>query len=375
MGDPLSATFGVLGLAALFTTVTEIWSFVDTGRDCSEDFSYLRTRLDNQRELFVQWGREMGFSSEAGYDNRLDEPRMRPRIEATLHHMKLIFSNTDDLVKTYGIRIEENEVNGVGRASGWRAIWRLSHERFLAILRRNQRRLSTIKVTRWSVKDGAKFRAMVDRISELLNDLNDLTKDFVSQSRHEEIAVDKSNTIDDVIQPEGQIAFLWEAGYAETVMSSAATGRRHAAEGDRAETVISKVFVSRNLTSDTVSNVAASVDTTFLTGRTHQTRPTITGATAGDEPPSDVNEIPDQVEQLRECVACMEDFSFRPNQPHCSLTSMCKHDLAICTECIARSIRSDLQTWGCGRICCPECRAKLNDADVHFFADWDTIKL
>lgn len=67
MTDPVGATLGVLGLAGLFSNVIEIWDFVDAGRGYAESFSYLKTRLDNQREIFVQWGRRMDFGSEAGY--------------------------------------------------------------------------------------------------------------------------------------------------------------------------------------------------------------------------------------------------------------------------------------------------------------------
>ena len=105
--EPISLSIGVVGLAALFTTCLDVWDFVDAGRSHASNFSLLRTKLDNQRILFIIWGKKVGFGSAKGYDPRLDEPFIRPVIERNLNHLKLIFSNTDDLTKRYGIKIKK----------------------------------------------------------------------------------------------------------------------------------------------------------------------------------------------------------------------------------------------------------------------------
>src|SRR5258708_4286357 len=129
MVDPVGASLGFLGLAGLFTTVVDVWDFVDAGRGYAERFSYLKTRLDNQREA------------------------------------------------------------------------------------------STFKVTRWSIRDADKFKNMVDCITALLSDLNEMTRDFVSQQRYEEIAREEVDTIDDVRQLEQvQQAIEQDGGYAETII-------------------------------------------------------------------------------------------------------------------------------------------------------------
>lgn len=38
MADPVGITLGVLGLAGLFSTVVEVWDFVDAGRGYAESF-------------------------------------------------------------------------------------------------------------------------------------------------------------------------------------------------------------------------------------------------------------------------------------------------------------------------------------------------
>jgi len=145
-------------------------------------------------------------------------------------------------------------------------------------------------------------------------------------------------------------------------------------DGGYAETIISSAIESRDISSDVASDIPASLHTTFYTGKSHQTRPTIAGTIAVDDPHLEMDEIRDQVEGLRECVVCKEDFSVQADKVRGSLTSMCNHDLAICMPCIARSIKSDLK-YGCDRVRCPECRAKLSEDDIRFFADPDTIAL
>ena len=54
---------GVLGVVGLFSATLGVWSFVDAGQDYALSLTRLRTRLDLQRALFVNWGNVVGFVS------------------------------------------------------------------------------------------------------------------------------------------------------------------------------------------------------------------------------------------------------------------------------------------------------------------------
>jgi hypothetical protein len=105
MVDPVGTAFGVVGLAAIFSTCLEVWEFIDARREHAISFSLHRTRLDNQRMIFLIWGRRLGFDSpdSVNYDKRLDDPFIRPTVENNLNHIKRIFSDTDKLVERYGV--------------------------------------------------------------------------------------------------------------------------------------------------------------------------------------------------------------------------------------------------------------------------------
>ncbi|KAH6667972.1 hypothetical protein B0J14DRAFT_567319 [Halenospora varia] len=201
----------------------------------------------------------MNFGSDHGYNRRLEGAGIKPRIEATLLHLKLLFANTDELAKQYGIRIEEKEVNGVVRSYGAVQIWKSSFDRYRDILRRTQKKASVMKVTRWSIRDAKKFETLVDRASELMRDLNDMTKDFVSQQRHEEIANEEAETIEDIAKLQRvQAAIAPGAGYAETIISTTASAWQQRLERLVAGTINTEMDSLRSREDDTNSNAGAS---------------------------------------------------------------------------------------------------------------------
>lgn len=55
---------GVLGVSGIFSATLDVWSFVDAGQGYALSFTRLRTRLDLQRTLFVNWGKSVGFGSD-----------------------------------------------------------------------------------------------------------------------------------------------------------------------------------------------------------------------------------------------------------------------------------------------------------------------
>jgi ubiquitin-conjugating enzyme E2 D/E len=226
--EPISLSIGVVGLAALFITCLDVWDFVDAGRSHASNFSLLRTKLDNQRILFIIWGKKVGFGSAKGYDSRLDEPFIRPVIERNLNHLKLIFSNTDDLTKRYGIKIKKAKSQELAGTSKAPAIFESSFQRFLSSLKRNQQQTSLWKVTRWSIRDEAKFETMVKNLSELIENLERITDVFFSQAHKEQLAREETENINDITNLE---EIQTAAGRADTIISSAASVRQRRIEG------------------------------------------------------------------------------------------------------------------------------------------------
>jgi hypothetical protein len=66
MAEPIGIAWGAAGLASIFVSCIDIWDLVDAGKTHENNFSLLRAKLDNQRNLFVMWGKRLGFASSEG---------------------------------------------------------------------------------------------------------------------------------------------------------------------------------------------------------------------------------------------------------------------------------------------------------------------
>jgi len=73
----------------------------------------------------------------------------------------------------------------------------------------------------------------------------------------------------------------------------------------------------------------------------------------------------------RECIVCTDSKDIS-QFPEAAVTKACKHLPTTCLECVATSIRSDLNSRLWNEIRCPECAEFLQYDDVERFADEET---
>lgn len=80
----------------------------------------------------------------------------------------------------------------------------------------------------------------------------------------------------------------------------------------------------------------------------------------------------DDGEHERECIVCTDVKPIATSFPSASVTTSCTHPPSTCLDCLATSIRTDLNTKLWNEIRCPECGATLQYDDVDRFADEET---
>lgn len=73
----------------------------------------------------------------------------------------------------------------------------------------------------------------------------------------------------------------------------------------------------------------------------------------------------------RECIVCA-NTKVVTEFPGASVTTTCTHPPATCLECVAMSIKSDLNSKLWNEIRCPECREPMQYDDVQRYADPET---
>jgi len=77
---------------------------------------------------------------------------------------------------------------------------------------------------------------------------------------------------------------------------------------------------------------------------------------------------------MKECVVCTETLPAETHfSPH-ALSLGCDHEPSTCSECVAKSIASDLETKMWYEVRCPECRAPMEYQDVERYADRETFR-
>jgi len=249
--EPAGLAIGVLGLAGIFKTVLEAWEFVDAARAHTENFSYFRTRLDTQRALFLIWAQKLGFFSPEGYNKALDLPQQRMRqLSDTLTHIFRLFSDTDQLLQTYGFKLQPTAENpydiseneSLGEPKDEKSSIAIFHRMYArlrsgagtdrhtavrriaklrAVFRPSQKSLHIWKTTRWSIRDEKKSAVLLARVEALVEDLDKLTRDIEVTTTTEELAAE---AVADV--SEASLAAIEEASRDNaTVISSAASIR------------------------------------------------------------------------------------------------------------------------------------------------------
>ena len=164
-----------------------------------------------------------------------------------MNHIQRLFSDTDSMMKRYGIQITERKLKGRNRRHGFGsggsranssrqqpAIFRSSYKDFLEQLECDRDSTSVWKATRWSIKDVKKFDTMVKGLADLVNRLDQITAKFISQAEAEELASKETEDIDDLeclaeIQARTANATIRDAA----ALRQWLLGQRHANGGDR----------------------------------------------------------------------------------------------------------------------------------------------
>jgi ubiquitin-protein ligase len=244
--DGIGLAIGVVGLAGLFKTALEAWEFIEAGRAHAESFSFFRTRLDNQRVIFLIWAETLGFFQPEGYNKALDEPQRRAaQIEQTLTHIAHLFSNTDQLVDEYGFKIsrgasESSSSSGAASSTIFhnkyvrlRTILKDQRETrglladFRAALQRQQSATGLWKKFKWSIRDEKKSSFFLDKISSLVDDLDKLTKDIDTTVTKNELAFEAVAEVSET----SLVEIEESSGERATIISSAASLRLRSIEG------------------------------------------------------------------------------------------------------------------------------------------------
>jgi hypothetical protein len=168
----------------LFQSALAAYNIFTTSRDFARDAGVLQAQLLIQEQLLTRWGDNLGLTR-AGEENALDE-RLKTEtslfraVVATLSSIKSIFLDLEKLRRRYGVDykeedqreadIQDSSLSKLITTSGGLLDGDLltqHHARQAEELEATRKRLSMMKLLRWSVKDKADFQSLVEELARL----------------------------------------------------------------------------------------------------------------------------------------------------------------------------------------------------------------
>jgi ubiquitin-protein ligase len=192
MVDPVGVVLGVAGLAGLFSTCVQCFELVNLGRAYARDFEILQTKFEAQKVRFLIWGQAVGVTEGSSYDTRLDLPEIRPTVIRLLNCVRLLFSDSQELNRRYGLFPDPG-----GSPTNNRIIFRETYRRFHARISKAQSDASFLTTARWAIGDKTKFVSLVQDVKDLVDALEDITKSLQMLARQQEIITVEIESITD----------------------------------------------------------------------------------------------------------------------------------------------------------------------------------
>ncbi len=104
--DPTGLTIGVVGLAGLVSTCIEAFQILRSIRAFSRDTEILFTKLDIEKELFLQWSQQVGLLKKHHVDGRLFDRRTDRLVYRVLREIRGLLMEASGMEGKYGERLE-----------------------------------------------------------------------------------------------------------------------------------------------------------------------------------------------------------------------------------------------------------------------------
>lgn len=182
MAEPAGLALGAIGLAGLFSSCIECLNLIQRGRSLSKDYRLLETKLSNQELRLRAWGKACGFVDSEALGLRLNDSELEQQIRATLDCIKLLFSDSRELKKQYGLKLCKSKSPArpddravIGAES---SVSTETRSTFSSLFRttRADRSQPLLSAAQWAIEDKEKFSELVKHLKDFVDDLEALTR-------------------------------------------------------------------------------------------------------------------------------------------------------------------------------------------------------
>ena len=206
--EPISLSVGAVALLPLLTTCVECFDYVDAAKSCGRDLELLATKFAIEKARLSIWGESVGiFSTNTAAYTKVDSALVRPIIEQILNCIRMLFEDTNALTARYGLKPTSNDASSqylsITEPSDLASLPALpmrlkaSYIRFKSRIEQNHNQTSTVKKTKWAIRDKQKFSSLVEDVHQFVNGLEAVTDFVETATKRAALIREELSTVED----------------------------------------------------------------------------------------------------------------------------------------------------------------------------------
>ena len=204
MAEVLGAAASVVTLVSLLTNCVEAFELIHIAKNQEKDLEKLDLKLMLEQCRLKAWGKSMGLISENGSEKRnlLNGFEFREVVQQALQQILTVLTDSNCLSKKYGgrqtcIEASANLTIDPGRSPAVSKL--MAAFKRIKINDNVREQASKAKSTSvWVFHDRKKYMALISEVQSLVDTVEKLTKDIVSQAQQEQFMVSRINAISDL---------------------------------------------------------------------------------------------------------------------------------------------------------------------------------
>ncbi|CAG5181734.1 uncharacterized protein ALTATR162_LOCUS9808 [Alternaria atra] len=162
MAEAAGLVVGVVALAGLFNNTVECFEFVQLGRTFGKDFETSQLKLDSARLRLSRWGKSLSLDND--------------HAEALLGQIVELFAEAEGVSNRYRGRTEpqDGSLAVYDPQTDLDPAMAKLHEKMRQLAIERQNRSGVRQKARWALYQEKQFRRLIEDITELVNDLDNL---------------------------------------------------------------------------------------------------------------------------------------------------------------------------------------------------------
>lgn len=170
MAEVFGVVAGAVNIAATFSTVIEVFDYIQLGSRFGRDYQTSQLKLTLLRLRLSRWGEAVDVYNDPQLGNPSATKAEIQAAKDTLLQILALFEDSSRISRKFATRDGADPPPGTAGEPDLAAAL-TAENKMRALARRRQKGTSFARLTRWAVQHSTALRTLIDDISVLVNDL------------------------------------------------------------------------------------------------------------------------------------------------------------------------------------------------------------